>query len=259
MRRNCLILLLISVVFASAAFPALAKLGELDIKDPGLLPVSPFYFLKEWRRGLVRIFTSDPISKASLELRIVDEKASEIKKVEELKKDDTEAIKEAISNYKLAFERLQEKLSAIAYLKDKQSSELVEQLFNKAVLHEKFLRTLAEKYKTNNEIQNATEDAKRGIEELAITASKGVSSVELPIILKKSIATTSDDELKNEIRAKVVEKISESAPTSSQEVLNEVRMVFLQTEILTSETSSTSTMSTSTDIELVSTTTQITQ
>jgi hypothetical protein len=38
------------------------------------LPTSPFYFLKEWGRGIRMFFTFDPIKKSELEIKISDEK-----------------------------------------------------------------------------------------------------------------------------------------------------------------------------------------
>ena len=69
---------------------------DLGIEDPGTLPTSPFYFLKEWRRGLKLLFTFDRVKKAELELEISNEKAAEAKKVEEENPDNIEAIKRAI-------------------------------------------------------------------------------------------------------------------------------------------------------------------
>ena len=34
---------------------------DLEVKEPGLLPDSPFYFVKNWWRGLRLAFTFDPV------------------------------------------------------------------------------------------------------------------------------------------------------------------------------------------------------
>jgi len=51
---------------------------DLGISDPGLLPTNPFYFLKEWGRGVRQLFAFNPIKKAELELRFTNEKAAEL-------------------------------------------------------------------------------------------------------------------------------------------------------------------------------------
>ena len=80
---------------------------DLGIEDPGLLPTSPFYFFKEWGRGVQSFFTFNPIAKVELELRFTNEKAAEAKKVEELNPDDETAIARALQNYQIAQERLE--------------------------------------------------------------------------------------------------------------------------------------------------------
>jgi hypothetical protein len=46
-----------------------------------ILPHSPFYFLKEWTRGIQRIFTLNPTTKVELELKIKSEKIKELSAV----------------------------------------------------------------------------------------------------------------------------------------------------------------------------------
>ncbi|MEK9183812.1 MAG: DUF5667 domain-containing protein [Patescibacteria group bacterium] len=66
---------------------------------PSLLPSNPFYFTKESMRGLRRAFTFNYINKADLELRIADEKLSEIQKLIDLDIKDSNYLKNAITNY----------------------------------------------------------------------------------------------------------------------------------------------------------------
>ncbi|MCH8244478.1 hypothetical protein IIB97_01160, partial [Patescibacteria group bacterium] len=41
-------------------------LADLEIEDPGLLPTSPFYFFKEWGRGVQSFFTFNSVAKVEL-------------------------------------------------------------------------------------------------------------------------------------------------------------------------------------------------
>lgn len=80
----------------------------LGKEDVGLLPTSPFYFLKEWKRGIVKFFTFDPVKKAELELRYNDEKLVEALKVAEVTKDSPQreqALRKAFDNYVKSHER----------------------------------------------------------------------------------------------------------------------------------------------------------
>src|SRR3990167_11007107 len=60
---------------------------DLEVEDPGMLPTSPFYFLKNWTRTIKRTITFDQTKKAELELEIINQQAAEIKKEEEIAPD----------------------------------------------------------------------------------------------------------------------------------------------------------------------------
>ncbi len=53
----------------------------LGLKKVGLLPTSPFYFLKEWWRGWKVGWTKDPIKKSETQLQILSEKLAEAAEV----------------------------------------------------------------------------------------------------------------------------------------------------------------------------------
>ena len=81
--------------------------SDLGITNVGTLPTSKWYFLKEWGRGISRIFTFSATAKTELELKIVNEKAAEALMVQETKPDDESALETALKNYITAKERLQ--------------------------------------------------------------------------------------------------------------------------------------------------------
>lgn len=53
-------------------------------ENAGLLPTNPFYFLKEWRRGVAGLLTIRPAKRAELELQTIREKSLEIKKLKSI-------------------------------------------------------------------------------------------------------------------------------------------------------------------------------
>jgi len=55
---------------------------DFGVDNPGVLPTNPFYFFKEFTRGLRGLFIFDPVKRAEYELRIVNQKAAEIRSVE---------------------------------------------------------------------------------------------------------------------------------------------------------------------------------
>ena len=47
---------------------------DLGITEPNILPDSPFYFLKEWGRGIQSFFTFGQLKKSELEVKFANER-----------------------------------------------------------------------------------------------------------------------------------------------------------------------------------------
>lgn len=74
-------------------------LEDFGIDNIGLLPTNPFYFIKELGRGVKRALALGSVQKAELELKILNEKGAELKKIEQLTPKNTAAILTALENY----------------------------------------------------------------------------------------------------------------------------------------------------------------
>lgn len=169
---------------------------ELGVENPGTLPTSPFYFLKEWGRGLERLFTFNSVKKAELELRITNEKAAEALKVQETKPDDAEALTIALENYTGAGERLQARLAKLKETSENPNVEkLLEKLAEQTLKHAILLNQLAERWNTDpyvedaarNQIQgdpdfdliaNAVKDAQGKIQDIVLAAAQKEKNIE---------------------------------------------------------------------------------
>jgi hypothetical protein len=71
----------VPVVTGEAVAEPSDELSVGGIKDAGLLPSSPFYFVKEIVRGLRSAFTFDPVDKANLRLRYANEDALAVREL----------------------------------------------------------------------------------------------------------------------------------------------------------------------------------
>jgi hypothetical protein len=80
---------------------------DFEIKEPRILPDSPFYFFKEMGRGIQSFITFNPVKKAELKQKFVDEKLIEIKKLAEKMPQETEILDKAFENYQKEAERLE--------------------------------------------------------------------------------------------------------------------------------------------------------
>jgi len=114
----------ITVIFAFA-FTASAAFAQP--KSAGLLPTNPFYFIKEWGRGIKLVLSVKAVRKAEVILEILNSKALEIKVLSDMGMNQS-AIQQAILNYQESaseFELLLKQLS--------QSDVLLEKILAHAV------------------------------------------------------------------------------------------------------------------------------
>ena len=163
--------------------------SDLGIKNIGTLPTSPFYFFKEWRRGIGRLFTFNPVAKAELELKIANEKAVEVLKVEEAKPNNSEAIKKAIENYTNSQEKLKKKINSLKETsKNPNIEKLLEKLDSQTLKHAILFNQLAERWSSDpyvedanvinpkgardNHLQGAVDTAQKKIQEIVVTATE---------------------------------------------------------------------------------------
>lgn len=84
----------------------------LGLKKVGLLPTSPFYFLKEWWRGWKVGWIKDPIKKSEAQLQILSEKIAEAAEVAR-RAPKPEVLEKAFDNYTSAMDRLKDRMEGL--------------------------------------------------------------------------------------------------------------------------------------------------
>ncbi len=80
---------------------------NLKIAKPLILPNNPFYFFKEIGRDFHSFITFNPIKKAELKQKFVNEKLIEIKKMIEVSPENTDTINNAFDDYKNEIDKLE--------------------------------------------------------------------------------------------------------------------------------------------------------
>ncbi len=118
----------------SLVLPAIG--AQEDLNSPpqsvGLLPTNPFYFIKEWSRGVRRALTFDAVKKANWELDVLQSKLGELKKLESINPDNVTGLNIAAKRY---LQGLKSLIGRLQYLRGiSQNAEL-----------EKFLDKLADR------------------------------------------------------------------------------------------------------------------
>jgi hypothetical protein len=116
---------------------------DLGISEPKLLPDNPFYFLKNWARGIQNVLTFNPIRKAELRMKFANEKLMETKKMVEKTKD-PEKIKKAAENYQQEVEKIKNQVEKIKEKarENPQVESFLDKFIYQQTLHQKLLDRL---------------------------------------------------------------------------------------------------------------------
>ncbi|MFH1626716.1 MAG: DUF5667 domain-containing protein [bacterium] len=129
---------------------------NLGIENPGMLPISPFYFLKEWGRGINKFFIFDPVKKVELELREINERAAEIKKVEEIAPQNIKALERASINYQKNTAQLENHLKNLKKTSQNPDvNNLLNNLIDTLSIHQELFGDLGKKIEANQEISTS--------------------------------------------------------------------------------------------------------
>ncbi|MFA4890633.1 MAG: DUF5667 domain-containing protein [Candidatus Paceibacterota bacterium] len=169
-------LFLLAITAAPAAFAeetttATAPVAEvttadLGVQNPGILPTSPFYFLKNWGRSIKRAITINSVKKAELELDIANQQAAEIKKMEEVAPDKIAAITKATQKYQDNMERLKNKIEGLKENgKNPNVDKLIEKLADRTTKHQQLFEELKSKFENKPEMQQRLEEMKNKAKE----------------------------------------------------------------------------------------------
>jgi antitoxin component HigA of HigAB toxin-antitoxin module len=241
---SALVPLLAGIFWFTAPSEAFAISGASKLSEPVLLPTSPFYFLKEWRRGILRSFTRDPLSQIVLEMDILDEKASELRKIQEVRPDDEAAIQRSLDGYKTAQSDLKKRLESISSIRtERERDVLTKELFNRLAFHNKFFETLSKQYTENSELTEKFDSARENIAGSAVTASENISEEKLRVILRGILtptSTASSTDFTTEIE--IMERMKGLASGSLKKSIEEIeREFFFSTSSIPLTASSTAT------------------
>lgn len=202
---------------------------DLGVNEPRILPTSPFYFLKEWGRGIRMFFAFNPMAKAELELRFANEKAAELKKLQEIKPDDQRALELALSNYQKAQERLRERLVRVKETSQNPNvDKLLDKLTDLSIRHEKLFGRLLDRAKDKS-VQEKIKGAKANIETIILEAAKKEDKLEkFSVRLQKVLELAKGGSLKEIRHVEIVDSLKEKAPEDLRDKLDDVRNKLLE-------------------------------
>ncbi len=142
-----LYLVALAVVPANLAFAQNVTRGDLGIEETGILPSNPFYFFKTWSRSIRQTFSFSDLSRAELQLNIVNEQAAEIKKLEEINPDKFPAFLRAVVNLDESLASLKARVIVLKGVSG--VDKFVAVLLDKAIKFQDILDVLVTKFKDN--------------------------------------------------------------------------------------------------------------
>ncbi|MDP2685520.1 MAG: DUF5667 domain-containing protein [bacterium] len=137
---------------------------EQELEDPGLLPDSPFYFVKNWSEKIQSMFTFGDDKKAELEYKFAMRRIAEINKLVEKDKMD-QAIKH-MENYEEHLAKFTERVEKLKDKKPEKTAELLDKLEASQIRQQSVLADVYNKVPESAQagILNAMENSSKGLE-----------------------------------------------------------------------------------------------
>lgn len=124
--------------------------------NPGMLPTSPWYFLKEWKRAIQQMVLTDPVAKAEFEADVSEEKAAEAKKVEEVSPQNARGIKRAMENYQRSQDLLKTRLEQLKETSNNPNvDKLLTKVSNRVVAHERMFEEMQARISEKKNVKNS--------------------------------------------------------------------------------------------------------
>ena len=117
---------------------------DLEVSEPTLLPNNPFYFLKEWKRGIQSFFTFGGLKKAELKQQFANEKLMELEKLVKEGKVSSDVLERATEKYEKSMEKIESAVNKIEDTADENEeiNKFLEKFSNQQMLHQKVLQKL---------------------------------------------------------------------------------------------------------------------
>lgn len=189
-----------------------------EVSDPGILPGSPFYFIKNLGRSLKMFFTFDSAKKARLELKYANEDILSLKELCDQGKCDL--AKKLSEKYEAKMEKVNTRIET-AKQKGEDVEELIQNLKDNYARHQQILLRVLEKApeQARDGLMNAMENSEKGL----MNAVEKIESNEARIQLRNQLNSQIRNEVENmgqetrlQVRQKWQERFNEiEAPDGS--------------------------------------------
>ena len=190
---------------------------DIGVAEPTVLPDNPFYFMKDWTRGLNLAFTFDKIKKAELENKFAGERLLEIKKMTK-NNADPEKIKAATEKYQQFIGKVKENIDKIKETSTNSPnvSNFLDKFTKQQVLQGKILEQLQTQV-PQQVFENIKEARTQQLDKLKDVMIKLETNGKIPERLKESFKEGNIDV------TDVLEKLSEKMPVEVKQQIQNVK------------------------------------
>lgn len=226
-----LLFITMAALFMGASLGALAQetsslpevsASDLGVAEPRILPDSPFYFLKNWARGIQSFITRDPVKKADLEEQFLNEKLVELKKMVELGKDKDKTDK-AAEIVKAALEKVKSRIDQIketAGTSD-QVNSFLDKFTQQGLLQQRVLEKLANQVPAQamEKIEQARQEH---LQKFGQVMEKLEDTTKVTDRLKRALNSQPTNELKPLQDLQILKEVSAKLPVKLKNALQTV-------------------------------------
>jgi hypothetical protein len=188
---------------------------DLGISEPKVLPDSPFYFLKNWRRSIGLFFAFNPAKRAELRLKIANEKLMEAKKLAEMKKD-PKLIERTLNEF-------QNEIGKISKESGENLKQFSEKLIHQQILHQKILQRL-EKQVPPEVYEKIKAQREKHLERFAEVMQKVESKDKIAERLANELEKVKGSKFKEFKNLVVLDEIEEKMPEEIKKKIEEKKV-----------------------------------
>lgn len=172
---------------------------DLGVGEQTILPDSPFYFLKEWRRGLGAFFTLGEVNKLEVRFRHASEKLLEARKLAE-KAGDKDVLTRAVEKYEKLMEDLSAKIEVVKeeVKNDPKFQEFMDKFTENGFKHQHVLSIIGElREDLPEEVKEKIADLKERVLDRTAKVLFNIDGEKLDERINKAIEKTEGSNFKN--------------------------------------------------------------
>lgn len=197
--------------------------SDLEVSEPTLLPDSPFYFLKNWGRGIRIFFTFNSVKKVNLRLKFSAEKLLELRKLAE-KTESPEILKKAVENYEKENERIRNRVEKIKEKANEnpEIGKFLDKFTKHEILHQKILEKLEEQV-PEDVFQRIEQVRERHLVRFGEVMQKLEDKDKISERLEKNFKEIKGSPFKDLGNLEILKGMEEKAPEQAKEAIRKAR------------------------------------